>query len=549
MFIKSIKSQFVVLSLLFSVFVVAVLFQMYFTHKLQYDEIVHLQNSHKIVSDYLALEETERNIIDRIRICLDNKLNILQASEFDEMQKLVDNWYQDLQEWKRFLLKWEKESNIVLTSSVFDENFLENKKRQAEAYKKSISYFKEGKYKEAEHVTNIESYFLPSIQKTIITILDGIKVRVQDDRDYMQRFYFSTAFAILLALVALVMFSVSIFRNITKNLRHLEDGAMRISTGDFEQHIEITSPVEISSLANSFNEMQLAVKTRDRKIREDADEIQKLNEILEQKVVERNKTILQQNIALKRKNEELEQILYAASHDLRTPLISIQGFSEELKSACANLIKNMESDSADRNEKIKGIIDDDIVLALSYIISGSKRMELLLEALLRISRMGRESLQIKQLNMKEVLKNVTDNLGFQLNEADVELKIDKLDDCYADAAQMEQVFTNLIANAIKYRVKDRKCKIRIYSEHDSDFTRYYVSDNGIGIALEHQERIFHAFYRVDTEITEGDGVGLAIVNRAIDLLNGRVWVKSEISKGSTFAIELPNEVEMMNGAL
>jgi signal transduction histidine kinase len=176
-------------------------------------------------------------------------------------------------------------------------------------------------------------------------------------------------------------------------------------------------------------------------------------------------------------------------------------------------------------------------------------MELLLEALLRISRMGRESLQVKQLNMKELLNNVTDNLGFQLNEADVELTIDKLDDCYADAAQMEQVFTNLIANAIKYRAKDRKCKIGIRSEKDEDCTRYYVSDNGIGIGPEHQDRIFHAFYRVDTEITEGDGVGLAIVNRAIDLHNGRVWVESELTKGSKFAIELPNKVEMINGVL
>jgi len=177
---------------------------------------------------------------------------------------------------------------------------------------------------------------------------------------------------------------------------------------------------------------------------------------------------------------------------------------------------------------------------LNYIITGSRRMEMLLEALLRISRMGKESLQLQPVNMNELLKNVKTNLEFQLNEIGAELEIENLDDSCVDASQFEQVFTNLITNAIKYREPSRKCSIKIYSEKDEDLTRYFVEDNGIGIPKEHIDRVFHAFYRVDEDISEGDGVGLAIVNRALDLHNGCAKVKSELGKGSIFIVEIPN---------
>jgi signal transduction histidine kinase len=109
-----------------------------------------------------------------------------------------------------------------------------------------------------------------------------------------------------------------------------------------------------------------------------------------------------------------------------------------------------------------------------------------------------------------------------------------------DPSQFEQVFTNLIGNAIKYRAPERKLSIKVSAERNDDFTTFRVDDNGIGIAQEHLDRVFHAFFRVDAEKVEGDGVGLAIVNRAIDLHNGRAWVESAIGSGSSFFIEIPN---------
>lgn len=542
---RSIKYQLTILTLLFSIFVSAVLLQIYYTHKMQQDEILQMQRSHDVISGYLELEEEEKKIYQHLGSCIDNPAESIEKGLTVETDRIIAAWFEKLKEWKKNLGRWQEKSNISLKGSFFDEIFVENKKRQAEAYKNALILVKEGKPREAAAILRIESSFLPSVNQTILAILNGIRMQVQNDRELMRRYYFTTAFAVLIALVALVLVSVNIFRNITSRLAILKAGAGRISAGDYSGQIKLTSPVELADLAESFNEMQSAIMTRDSKIREDAEKIQKLNSILEQKVEDRNKTILQQNTALKRKNEELEQILYAASHDLRTPLISIQGFSEELKLSCESLVKEASSETGPAPERLDEIVNGEIKLALNYIITGSKRMESLLEALLRISRMGRESLQIKKLDMNELLLNVKMNIEYQLSETGTELVVGSLDSCHADENQFLQVFTNLISNAIKYRDPSRKCVITVSSEKDSEFTRYSVADNGIGIEPEHLARVFHAFYRVDNEFSEGEGVGLAIVSRALDLHNGRAFASSEFGKGSTFTIEVPNDIKQI----
>jgi signal transduction histidine kinase len=535
---KSIKYQLTVIGLLFSIFVAVVLFQFFYTYNMQTEEISKLQESHKIISDYLYLAENERDIIDILRNSMSNKKTIDLPNtivKINDLNEKLKTWHQEME-------KWRNENKIPIEDSVFNSSFIKEKQRGFNGYEKAVKLCKGGKFQEANAILNIETAFLPSAQKSIISILNGIELQIQNNRELARRFYMGTVIAIVMALIALLFVSMGIFKNMTSSLKLLEEGAQRISNGDFSKRIKITSPVELSSLANSFNEMQAAIKNRDEKIREDADEIQKLNEILEQKVVDRNKTIMQQNVVLKRKNEELEQILYAASHDLRTPLISIQGFSEELKNACNILKEEVEKQEASDVAKIQEIIQEEIYLALNYIINGSKRMETLLEGLLRISRMGRESLQIVKIDMNELLENVSNGLTYQLNETETELKIEKLNSCKGDTSLLEQVFTNFISNAIKYRSPDRKCKIKVYSKQSDGATSYFVEDNGIGIPPESVDRVFHAFFRVDDEICEGDGVGLAIVNRAVDLHSGRAWVESELGKGSIFAIEIPDNM-------
>ncbi len=536
----SLNKQLALIAGLFIVFSALVVFQIYYNHLVQREMISKLIASHKIISDFLALEESESALLDKIRAAA-IKGKPIAEEDFQALSSANSDWFKKLQIWRQSLGLWQSIVGIESDAQIFSSDFVDAKRRQADAYAKAIALCKDGNGKDAGHIITIERSFRPSMHRSIIAILEGIKLQIEGESGALRRFFAGSAISLLIALLVLVGSAAGVVRNLIVSIKSLEHGASRIALGDFSVNVpEIKSPEELASLGKAFNGMQAAVKTRDVKIREDNEEIHKLNESLERKVVERNKTIMQQNIALTRKNEELEQVLYAASHDLRTPLIGIQGFSEELKMSAAELVKKLKDGNGRIEPKeLDRIVSEDIDMALKHIINGSKRMEILLEGLLRISRMGRESLQLQAVNMDELVKNVAAGFDYQLHELGGSISIGPLGSCSADPSQFEQVFTNLIGNAIKYRDPSRKIAIEVSSLGDGDFVRFCVKDNGIGIAKEHQERVFHAFFRVDPEKVEGDGVGLAIVNRALDLHGGRAWVESEPGKGSAFFIEIP----------
>lgn len=538
----SLNKQLALIAGLFVVFAALVGFEIYYNQRVQNEMISKLVASHKLIGDFLAIEESESALLDKINAAAAKpKAGQAQTEETLSLTNANSDWFKKLQLWRQGLNLWQGMVGIESDAQIFSSGFEELKRRQADAYAKALELIKDGKGKEAEHIVAIERSFRPSMHKSMIAILEGIKLQIESDSGALRRFFAGSAIALLAALLALVAIAAKVCKTLIVSLRSLETAASKIALGDFSSTVpDLKSPAELGSLAKAFSGMQAAVKTRDAKIREDNEEIRKLNESLERKVLERNKTIMQQNIALTRKNEELEQVLYAASHDLRTPLIGMQGFSEELKMCMAELVKKLKDGGGRIDLKeLERLANDDIDTALKHIINGSKRMEILLEGLLRISRMGRESLQLQSVDMDELVKNVASGFDYQLHEIDGSIAIGPLGSCSADPSQFEQVFTNLIGNAIKYREPARKLAIEVSAEHDGDFVRFRVKDNGIGIAKEHVDRVFHAFFRVDPERVEGDGVGLAIVNRALDLHGGRAWVESELGKGSSFFIEIP----------
>ena len=131
-----------------------------------------------------------------------------------------------------------------------------------------------------------------------------------------------------------------------------------------------------------------------------------------------------------------------------------------------------------------------------------------------------------------------------MNDVGGTLEIEVLDTCNGDRAMLEQVFSNLISNAIKYRHPERPIHIKIWSNKLENGVQYFVKDNGIGISDEYKDRVFQAFFRVDENVATGDGVGLAIVHRALDLHGGHIWLEESNENGSIFGIELPNKQEL-----
>lgn len=249
---------------------------------------------------------------------------------------------------------------------------------------------------------------------------------------------------------------------------------------------------------------------------------------------------IQQSIATK--NRELEQIIYVTSHDLRSPLVNVDGYGRELEFALADIeaaIGPESSEGSSLHAVIKSSLPE-MADALHHIRSSTKQMDNLLKGLLKLSRSGRAALNIIKLDMNEALAKTIASFDFQAKECGAQISCGKLPACRADPVQIDQIFSNLISNAIKYRERSRNCQIAIegYIEHGQAV--YCISDNGIGIAPEHQENIFELFHRLDPSAHEGEGLGLTIVRQVVSRLGGNIRVESEPGTGSKFYVSLPS---------
>lgn len=245
--------------------------------------------------------------------------------------------------------------------------------------------------------------------------------------------------------------------------------------------------------------------------------------------------------SLAEKNKELEAIVYVASHDLRSPLVNIQGFSRELSLACTTIKSKMTGPAFEAIQRagVAPVLTEDIPDAVDFILSSVAKMDGLLAGLLRFSRLGRAALKIAPLDMNHVLADIARTIEFQLKESGTTLEIGDLPPCMGDATQIDQVFSNLIDNALKYRAPDRLAKIQVLGHVEDGRAVYAVKDNGIGIAEAHQSKIFEIFHRLNPKAGSGEGLGLTIAQRILERHDGKIWLESEPGKGSTFYVSLP----------
>lgn len=246
------------------------------------------------------------------------------------------------------------------------------------------------------------------------------------------------------------------------------------------------------------------------------------------------------NADLAAKNAELEQVVYVASHDLRSPLVNIDGYSRELEYLLADLRQALSGpDQQAALAPAAPIIDQEIPEAIRFIRTSASKMDKLLTGLLRLSRSGRAALNIGFLDMNELMARVLDSVEFLLKEAGVQPELGDLPPCCSDAVQVNQVFSNLLDNALKYLDPHRPGRIRISGEVQGDQSVYWIEDNGIGMDPGHLEKIFEIFHRLDPGYGKGEGLGLTIVKRILDRLGGAIRVESRPKAGSCFQVFLP----------
>jgi PAS domain S-box-containing protein len=211
---------------------------------------------------------------------------------------------------------------------------------------------------------------------------------------------------------------------------------------------------------------------------------------------------------LEAKNKELESFVYTISHDLKAPLVSLNGFSGALQ-------KEYESQLGEEGRHY-----------LERIQANVAHMEALIKSLLELSRIGQVVGAIEEIDVGPLLREIRDALGVRLKEAGAEFVVQEpLPTVCADRGRIHQVFANLIDNAVKFRSAERALRIEVGCRQESGFFRFHVADNGIGIAPQYHEQIFTPFRKLHPEI-EGVGIGLAIVKKIVEHHGGRAWVES-----------------------
>ncbi|MBX3475350.1 MAG: PAS domain S-box protein [Planctomycetes bacterium] len=243
---------------------------------------------------------------------------------------------------------------------------------------------------------------------------------------------------------------------------------------------------------------------------------------------------------LRAANKELESIVYVASHDMRSPLVNLQGFSRQLSNAADKLVPLTAKLPPEERTRADALLTQDIPEAVGFIAASTRKMDALIKGLLRLSRLGRAPLQMRSVDMNHLISETVSATQFLLTERGMQVELGDLPACWGDETQLGQVFSNLVDNAIKYRDQGRPGIIRIRGRVVDDYAVYEVEDNGIGIAPDHQGHIFEVFHRLapDGEVP-GEGLGLSVVRRIIDRHEGDVRVRSTPGVGSQFTVILP----------
>jgi len=228
-------------------------------------------------------------------------------------------------------------------------------------------------------------------------------------------------------------------------------------------------------------------------------------------------------VELETKNRELESFVYTVSHDLKSPLVSISGFS-------SNLLKRYQEQLDDRGKHY-----------LQRLQANVKHMEDLITVLLELSRIGRVVGELTPFPVESLLEDIVKTLSGEIGKSKAELTITHpLPTVWADRVRLGQVFSNLLDNSIKFRDKDRHLKIEIgCQEIELDFL-FYVRDNGMGIDPRYSEKIFLPFQKLNQE-SEGLGIGMALASRIVEFHGGRIWFDSTPGEGTTFFFTLQNK--------
>jgi signal transduction histidine kinase len=265
-------------------------------------------------------------------------------------------------------------------------------------------------------------------------------------------------------------------------------------------------------------------------------------------------TVDERTADLREANEEIQRFAYIVSHDLRSPLVNIMGFTSELEELRNSIFRRIAAlghavaamavpvTPVDAEPVLEGDdkqLSEDFTEALGFIKSSIAKMDRLISAILNLTREGKREFEPVRIEMRELIEAIISTLAHQAEEAKAEIHVAPLPDVVSDRLALEQIFSNIIDNAIKYLKPGVPGEIAIRGRTKLGFAVFEISDNGRGIDPKDHQRIFELFRRAGTQDRPGQGIGLAHVRALVRRLGGTMTVSSELGTGSTFTITLP----------
>ena len=255
---------------------------------------------------------------------------------------------------------------------------------------------------------------------------------------------------------------------------------------------------------------------------------------------------------LSRANEEIQRFAYIVSHDLRSPLVNVLGFTSELDQARKTLhgyFEKLFEDHPDLRDQAAWLaVDEDLPEALRFIRTSTEKMDRLINSILELSRQGRRTLNAERLDMTQLAENVAATMRQRADAAGATVQVSAIPALESDRIAVEQILSNLVENALKYLSPGRAGEVHVDGHKVGKRVEIAVTDNGRGIADADHERIFDLFRRAGTQDQPGEGIGLANVRALAYRLGGRITVESQLGEGSRFILVLPEKLSVSEPA-
>jgi signal transduction histidine kinase len=344
----------------------------------------------------------------------------------------------------------------------------------------------------------------------------------------------------------------STIRDVATTMRREEERLFveRTANADRSQTLAALVTIAGSSLVVLLTGISIFLVRRSARARDDAEgQLRDNNLNLEATVDERTAD-------LREANDEIQRFAYIVSHDLRSPLVNIMGFTSELEELRGDIFKRISSlaraasaasalpdNATDTAEPVLEGTDkqlsQDFTEALGFIKSSIGKMDRLIAAILNLTREGRREFEPVRINTRELIEGVAATVAHQAAEAEAQIRIAPLPDIVSDRLAIEQIFSNLIDNALKYLKPGVPGDISVRGRTKLGFAIFEIADNGRGIDPKDHQRIFDLFRRAGVQDKPGQGIGLAHVRALVRRLGGTMSVASELNQGSTFTITLP----------